>query len=392
MGKSMRLAVAAPSALWRADGQTAVACAPIQKRRFYPELESLRGVAAMIVVGYHASEYFGAPSIQSLEGVRQIFVLALFPGSSAVALFFVLSGFVLAQTIPSDPIAAVNSYPAYVIRRLFRLLPAMWFAIGAAASVALYVGRAVDWRAAAWALVFADSQIDPPLWTLRVEFYLSIFLLPTLAIISSRVGMVGNLLIHATLVAYFMPRWDGLASYAFMFHLGCLVPTIGKAIFDRLTGLAEKTVISISVFILCCASPIIDINKEMLPYVSVAMAPPCFLIISYFVHRDCGPLLRLMRSAPFRHLGRISYSVYLLHWSVMVASESFFFSHIPMLPAPVMEGTFVGCIMLLTTAVATIAYYGVERPFIALGQRVTKRRPQARRLIIPNRLRVVASA
>src|ERR1700748_594520 len=74
------------------------------KLPFLPRLESLRGLAAVSVVAYHA---YGMKNDTAVTGL------------APVVLFFVLSGFVLARSLHNHP-----SIFEYFRNRLFRLFPA----------------------------------------------------------------------------------------------------------------------------------------------------------------------------------------------------------------------------------------------------------------------------
>ena len=75
-----------------------------EKLPFLPRLESLRGLAAVSVVAYHA---YGMKNETAVTGL------------APVILFFVLSGFVLARSLHNNP-----SILAYFRNRVFRLFPA----------------------------------------------------------------------------------------------------------------------------------------------------------------------------------------------------------------------------------------------------------------------------
>ena len=106
----------------------------MKKTDFLPRLESLRGVAALIVVGYHASHRIsGGVAYNWFDGFAWRVFTAVSNGTGAVVVFFVLSGFVLARSLES------NSDPVRFLRnRVFRLFPA------AMAVVALLT--ALHWR------------------------------------------------------------------------------------------------------------------------------------------------------------------------------------------------------------------------------------------------------
>jgi exopolysaccharide production protein ExoZ len=92
----------------------------VKKVEFLPRIESLRGIAAVTVVGYHINGQLSAlPADGSLDGFASRLIAAISNGTGAVVTFFVLSGFVLARSLDA------NSDPVRFIRnRFFRLFPA----------------------------------------------------------------------------------------------------------------------------------------------------------------------------------------------------------------------------------------------------------------------------
>jgi peptidoglycan/LPS O-acetylase OafA/YrhL len=100
-------------------------------------LDSIRGTAALLVVLHHC--WIGtAPASVSLHGSLSttlggsasgtlLYALAKFleSGRAGVMVFFVLSGFVLA----SSQLARPTSYVSYVVKRVFRIYPAFLFVV-----------------------------------------------------------------------------------------------------------------------------------------------------------------------------------------------------------------------------------------------------------------------
>src|SRR5215475_7443452 len=122
---------------------------------FLPRLESLRGVAAVSVVGYH---------------VTAIYWDIIATGLIAVVMFFVLSGFVLARSLQQNPSPA-----AFFRSRFFRLFPP------AAATVLLLT--ALYWLFGFWVgfrgefdpfnvllnALMIESDINGVMWSMTVE-------------------------------------------------------------------------------------------------------------------------------------------------------------------------------------------------------------------------------
>src|ERR1700722_1053730 len=94
-------------------------------------LDSLRGVAAAIVVLHHCRQTL--PTLDRSEVLHR-----LLPGSGAVLIFFVLSGLVLAMTfVYRDG----DHYAPFVVKRVFRIWPAFAVAILASAWLRLAIGH-----------------------------------------------------------------------------------------------------------------------------------------------------------------------------------------------------------------------------------------------------------
>ncbi|MGA7805251.1 acyltransferase family protein, partial [Bradyrhizobium sp.] len=144
--------------------------AALDHRKFYPELEALRGVAALIVVIFHAvGGRSPTPALlnnPSVDGVANLILTSLFPGTGAVALFFVLSGFVLGANVQPSGALSPKFYVAFAIRRLFRLMPSLWLSL--ALAMALFGNMSLFHLSALW-VSDAAMAINGPLWSLRIE-------------------------------------------------------------------------------------------------------------------------------------------------------------------------------------------------------------------------------
>jgi peptidoglycan/LPS O-acetylase OafA/YrhL len=146
------------------------------KSRLY-ELDSLRGIAALIVVLYHYTtrydEYYG----HSIEP------LFYFPfGEYGVFLIFIISGFVITLTLDRT-----KHCSDFLVSRVSRLYPAYWMAITLTAlTVWLFTlpGRQVGFIATLINLTMlqdwlAVPRVDGAYWTLTIQlsFYCIMFLI-----------------------------------------------------------------------------------------------------------------------------------------------------------------------------------------------------------------------
>jgi len=83
-----------------------------------PQLDGLRGLAILLVIGYH---YISMPGADA-AGVFQVFAWCLRLGWAGVDLFFVLSGFLIGGIL-IDARESPNYFRTFYVRRVLRILP-----------------------------------------------------------------------------------------------------------------------------------------------------------------------------------------------------------------------------------------------------------------------------
>src|SRR5882672_10774091 len=146
-----------------------------------PELDTLRGVAVLLVVFFHG---FGFEfTTRGLSGVAKLLVAATLPGWAGVNLFFVLSGFLITGIL-LDSKWRTDYYRRFYYRRALRILP-IYYAVLAVLAVLPRLGL-ID-RKASWGFLalcciylanftvfFGVPMQYGVLWTLAIEehFYL----------------------------------------------------------------------------------------------------------------------------------------------------------------------------------------------------------------------------
>jgi len=151
-------------------------------RPVMPELDSLRGVAILLVIFFHGFYWPGAMS--HLTGLPRLFVGATLGGWIGVYLFFVLSGFLITGIL-LDSKARPDYYRRFYIRRALRILPAFYLVLlllCVLPRTGWLEGRHVGWPFIALSFFYLAnmaSLVGIPsqytvLWSLAVEehFYL----------------------------------------------------------------------------------------------------------------------------------------------------------------------------------------------------------------------------
>lgn len=152
----------------RSDGR-------IQFSGHIPKLDSLRGMAILLVVVYHA--YGGDIDYRKWHGAARYFLYLSRYGYTGVELFFVLSGFLITGILLRSK-SRPDYYQSFYMRRALRILPA-YFAI----LIVIKIWMGVTWKYILACLLYianmaglagARTSEYAPLWSLAVEeqFYL----------------------------------------------------------------------------------------------------------------------------------------------------------------------------------------------------------------------------
>jgi peptidoglycan/LPS O-acetylase OafA/YrhL len=299
-------------------------------------------------------------------------------GFMGVDIFFVISGFLISNLILADGHSFLFS--RFYYRRFWRLFPALL----ATTSLCLAAGWKIlspeDYRAAAFSAIpalagvsnfyfyasvdyFNDTNLIHPLlhtWSLGVEeqFYL---LWPALLLLASRRPKAIWLLLAATfgisfLSALYVLRTDPfLVFYMTPFRMFEFAIGAGALILQRSFG-ASSTVRLVSGLLGLCALffALAHVDIET-PWPGMWSLAPT-LGTGLLLYGGAHPALSVVLGNPlFRYIGRISYSLYLVHWPVII-----FYRYWLITPPTYRELIGLGA---LSIAIAAAMYAFVEKPF-----------------------------
>jgi len=353
-------------------------------------LDGLRGIAAVAVAIRHSLN--AIPMAPALR--RSLFESPLAPlltSQGAVQLFFVLSGFVLAASLARGAQARAGWLPFWA-RRVFRIHPpyvfavlVAWIALGATPPVADGAGvtpwvvrfanadPARDDVLASLALPGIAANLLPVGWTLTVEMIYS-FAMP-IVWIAAGFGRGLPLLLSATLLL--LSPWR-IGWYGVDFALGAVAwverAAIARAI-ARLAPFARALVPVAGVLLL--VTPLVFFPKSerlgVLVDANDAREVALMGIGAVLLVVSASTLPRFARTVgarPFAFLGRISFSVYLLHHTLLSCAAPLVLRG----AAPLREGlALVALVVGGSIALAVPAHRFVEVPAMAIGQRVARR-------------------
>jgi len=329
-----------------------------------------------------------------LEGVRAFLGAAVnippinyfMLGRPPVMFFFVLSGYVLALPF----LAAAPDYKRYLIRRFFRIyLPyAAVILLVAALYTAVkpqFLEGAPLWLNQQWSsppppglllshLAMTGTETGNSLngagWSLVYEMRISLFF-PLLVVAATRCGWGMTLAVFTALMTacLFLVGWpaqpwpqysDTLAGaaldtlyFTWFFALGIMLASRRDVVRQWLRSRKPGDRLMLGLLALFCFAAPFDAVNGAGAAITIALA------------ESSAALERFLLLPPLRWLGRISYSLYLVHLPIVLAAAHLAYG----LPSPLVMLLALVCIFPL----AALSYRFIEAPFNRWGHRLSIR-------------------
>jgi peptidoglycan/LPS O-acetylase OafA/YrhL len=321
-----------------------------------PALDGLRGLAACIVLVAHVSNFVG------FWGGR----LGAGGGQFGVMLFFVLSGFLMGFLYLRRPFDAGQVWN-YAVHRGARVLP-LFYAVAIAALLFRSLGFELFPDIGSGTYLLTLIQGTDVFWTIPVEiqFYVAFVGLwalhsrypITTLIMAAVIGAA--LFFGANRVSFDFTLIAGLP----FFLCGVLISQLTPSIARRLSSFPLSAVLLLSFPLVLLAFPRVYVmifggdpnigslwlDGRLWHYpLGLIAASGCLVAAIY-----SPPATVILSSRPMRHLGLVSYSIYLMHMPVLMMLKSTRLSYHPTL---FMLATFV-----LTVVAATSVHRFFEAP------------------------------
>lgn len=368
--------------------------APPPGNRRFPLVDGLRAIAVLAVVTVHVGG-------ESLDYGSTLGRLAMHL-NIGVALFFLISGFLLYRPFIAHRTGGPNPSPIrdYARRRLLRILPAYWLVVFAVIVLPHVSANGGDGLLKQLALVFtlsgsketvcADCGLSQT-WSLGIEatFYA---VLPLYALLAERIARgrerdqwlrmeLGLLaaLSAATAAAQFI-HWDGvppawfggsLLAYTFWFALGMGMALVsvareGSERPGSPVGAGALWAAAIALYVgLCLWLPdtpfLVETGQIFTAFATFGIICLLVMLPAVIGVAPGGIPARLLAWRPVAWIGLVSYGIFLWHIAVIrwVNAIDRDLDFIPLL----------AIVVTVTTLIAAVSYYVLERPLLRLKNR-----------------------
>ncbi len=298
----------------------------VSESKYRPEIDGLRAIAVISVIFFHSGfELFSG-------------------GFVGVDVFFVISGFLITKLIITDILLKQFSISKFYLHRAKRLLPALinlvlfvllsgciffdfltFKSLGKEIIACIfYISNILYWKDLGY---FDVASIQKPLlhtWTLSIEeqFYL---LFPLLLIIISkskkiRIEWVLFLifLISISLNLYFVSKFPSATFYLlptriWEFLSGSLLVFISE---KKIALKYQKLLFALGLFLI--GYSVCFLSKSNYPGINALIPVSGTLLTLYFGNKVDFFLVKIIKCNFFLLIGKISYSLYLWHWPIIV--------------------------------------------------------------------------
>lgn len=310
----------------------------------FQSLEAFRGLAAIMVVLYH-SRFYADNAYVALVRHSDVFV----------DFFFVLSGFVMAYSY-MDKIGDKISFRKFILLRFGRLYPLHLFTLFLwvpyiAVKLILFEKGIGDTDPSESNNVFTfisnifllhaiDGYLplswNFPSWTISAEFFTYIFFFLFVLVASRLLSSRGKIALRVLLVAVaaYVLTWVLDGGYGLeLFILECIggffVGVFIYLLYRKFPLLSMNVMAATVLEVMTVAFLIFSVTRiegqgfRDNPFFFISMLSFA-LLIYLFVVQETGYISRLLKASVFQFIGKLSYSIYMVHAIVLAGIENVF--------------------------------------------------------------------
>lgn len=366
---------------------------PAQNR--FEVLDSFRGICAICVVFFH------------MTIINGLSTLPFFRGSNVfVEFFFVLSGFVLTHGFAYKQNL---SFKKYITARFFRIYPLHVFTL--AVMIALEFGKLVAEKygvrfqihsftitkdvseilpnlllVQAWTPLTQNESFNGPAWSISIEFYTYIIFFFTI-MLNWRSRIASWIAISATAFLLIIYNPTFITSNALRglscFFLGALSYSLIRRMYDKINiDRLNSVFISLEIATIILIYMLITSNLEHKNIMLSIVFAVCISVFSF----QRGIVSKILSTKPFILAGKLSYSIYMTHASILLVITSLFIiaqkitgseltkiindSRVIDTGNSLMNTALALSTIIIVLVVSALTYKYVESPFIKLGKKM----------------------
>jgi peptidoglycan/LPS O-acetylase OafA/YrhL len=351
-------------------------------RYFSGSLESVRGIAAVLVVIHHTAEIFSVK-----PSPADFFLRMLGNGPGGVFIFFILSGYVLSLSIERalqdvGERSLTNILLIFYIKRAFRLIPVLVCSI-----LIVYVVKSADllpndagfsefeyaflgepvtlWRLVK-NLLLVSFHISGVTWTLQVELIWSL-LLPFLVLFDRRATRYQRMGLYAVFIMFQLALpYHWFLHFAAAFYLGIRLT-------HSIPPRAPSLVLAVGLVVAFVLPKVYDdLRYPPDKGLDLAYLIGTGLVLWCVIHARAGILFFILESRLARFVGKLSYSLYLIQIPAIVLSIVVCTSLIGV-NLGVAGNIFLAILSpVLALPLAWLLYVAVEKPSLQIARIVVR--------------------
>jgi peptidoglycan/LPS O-acetylase OafA/YrhL len=366
---------------------------------FQPKIESIRGIAAlnvaithsMMVFSINGNGLFWSQSIFQLQSGQEILtrlIIGICNGGLSIIIFFMISGFVLGLSLEREKTLNGQVCLKFLVKRIFRIFPAHIVALIFIAGYQIFFleirnyENTSQWFVWWFQMGFSGEELlknsffyslsmNHVAWSLRVEFIASL-VIPLMYLINRRFSSDFNVvvLLFFLSLAYLKPEYKTLY-FLFVFFVGM---GLGKYGYE-LAAILEKYISSgllILLSFLIMIFPSLFFQSSFSNYLWEVFGATILLSVLQFGNNSISK--KILESNIVRALGKMSYSFYLYHFTILYVCAVILLSQ---LPKEYIQMYPFGCSVLLCISsiilsipISYLSYKFIEVKSIGLGKRL----------------------
>jgi peptidoglycan/LPS O-acetylase OafA/YrhL len=360
----------------------------------FPYLDGIRGLAAVVVVLYHAWLFTGLAGQAVSSGQLAIPRLIIGHGYLGVPVFIVLSGYVLMLPLARNGATWYSKgFGNYIFRRSKRILPPYYGALALTLALIAAIPLLRTIHGTQWdgkipvtaggvishLLMLHDvdhgwiEQINGPMWSVAVEFQIY-FLMPLILLLWRFVGAWAA--VAVTVVASVLPALFGLATFAHPWLLGLFAVGMLAARLTFVQGPRRRWVEPgalaaglVVVAVAYRAFPPVRAHGWLIEFVVGCLTAAVLVWLGRraLALKPKNVVTGFFGSRPMLFLGLTSYSIYLVHSPLLGLANLLLLPLHLSLAANYLVMTFVA--VPLALGVSWLMFYLVERHFLNSRQR-----------------------